>query len=219
MVLTVVVVVGCGSDSSVDSEVEVCWFWLVDVDCCPFSVDLLINSSSGEKVHTLQRNIWSHDQHFHKVEFQSIRCSLRNGFIGKGADVTDPDSMVLLIDSSSLNCIYFLFGTFKLTRRNALKFFKTLKELLQQSDLLHLFRHEVNFKATAQINWIEIHLFLSHFCLCFWLLYFTRCCVFTGAAANVKTSSRKPFVAAEEAECNLINCLQWWRSVAKLPCG
>lgn len=43
-----VIVVGCGDDPSVDSEMEVCWFWLGCVDCCLISIDLLINSSQGE---------------------------------------------------------------------------------------------------------------------------------------------------------------------------
>lgn len=40
--------VGFGADPSVDCEMEVCWFWLLCVDCCLISVDLLINSSQGE---------------------------------------------------------------------------------------------------------------------------------------------------------------------------
>ena len=34
-----------------------------------------------------------------------------------------------------------------------------------------------------------------------------------------KKSIIKPFVASEEAACNLINCLKGCRSVAKLHCG
>lgn len=73
-----------------------------------------------------------------------------------------------------------------------LKFFKTLKELLQQSG---------------------IHLFLAHLYLFFFFLaprFDTLLFVLhvAGAAAYVKTSSVRPSVAAEEAACDLINSLQ-----------
>ena len=48
---------------------------------------------------------------------------------------------------------------------------------------------------------------------------FTHSSVLGRTTACMKKSITKPFVTPEEAACNLINCLQWCCSVAKLHCG
>ncbi len=98
MVLTVVAVAGCGANSSVDRGMEVCWFWLVDVDCCPFSVYLLINSSHFQCARKHLVNIQD-PQHTVSTLYQSVRrVSQWYIFSFKGAQV-------LLMCSNSNNIL------------------------------------------------------------------------------------------------------------------